>query len=119
MLCAEAAIGGVSTLSGVPLGQLARDPILKRLLEAVASEAAAIFQAAGEALQARPQAVAAKICRNSPNQTHPWLRSLRRFRRTGADAVFRPLLGTARRTGCPAPMLAVIAATLRRLERSR
>jgi len=116
-LCAEAAVGGLGALAAVRNGALVRDPALRRLIKAVAAEAAAAARSAGHRLSGRPQALAERLCRDAPLRSHPWLSALRAGHATGAGAVFGPLLNAARRGGSPAPKLTVIAATLRRLER--
>jgi ketopantoate reductase len=115
-LCAEAAVGGLAALAAVPDGELVRDPALRRLLSAVADEAAAAAKGAGHCAAGRPARSAAIRCRRHPDHRHPWQRALRQRRKTGAQAVLGPILAAARRAGTPAPKLTVIAAVLRRLE---
>ena len=115
-LCAEAAVGGLSALAGVPQGRLERDPILRRLLKTVAAQAAAAARAAGHAVSGDPPRAALSRCRARPRHIHPWLARLRRGRPTGADAVLAPLLSAAR-GGPAAETLRIVGATLRRLEK--
>jgi len=118
-LCADAAAGGLAALAAVPNGELLRDRALRRLLAAVASEAAAAARRAGHRVSPRPQEPAERACRRAPRTRHPWLRALRAGRPTGAGAVLGPLLRAARASGAPAPRLSLIAAVLRRLEEGR
>ena len=115
-LCAEAAVGGLAALAVVPDGELVRDPALRRLLRAVADEAAAAARSAGHRVAGRPALIASDRCRRHPAHRHPWQRALRRSHRTGAQTVLGPLLRAARRGRTPAPKLALIAEVLRRLE---
>ena len=118
-LCVEAAVGGLAALAIVPDGELVRDPALRRLLRAVADEAAAAARKAGHCVAGRPARIALMRCRRHPAHRHPWQRALRQGRKTGAETVFGPLLKAAQRAGTPAPKLTVIAAVLRRLDRKR
>jgi ketopantoate reductase len=118
-LCVDAAWGGLSALAVVPNGELARDPLLRRLLRAVADEAAGAARLAGRRVAGRPGALAERLCRGNPRGRHPWQRALRAGRPTGAAEVYGPLLRAARRGDVPVPKLAVIAAVLERLERPR
>lgn len=118
-LCAEAALGGLAALAVVSNGELARTAALRGLLVKVADEAADAARSAGLRVTGRPAELAARRCRQHPRQQHPWLRALRAGRPTGADALFGPLLYAARRAGGDAGRLAVIAAVLRRLEKTR
>ncbi|MDD5656012.1 MAG: ketopantoate reductase C-terminal domain-containing protein [Elusimicrobia bacterium] len=119
--CAQAAVGGLCALAGTPQGRLADDPLLRRLLAALAGQAAAAARARGLAVGGRPLRAALAECRRRPRRVHPWLARLRRKRPTGAGAVLGRL--TAARRGAstaePCAPLAVVAATLRRLEAAR
>jgi ketopantoate reductase len=118
-LCVEAALGGLGALAVVPDGGLLRDPSLRRLLRAAAGEAAAAAKGAGHRVGEDPARVAAMRCRRYPDRRQAWQRALRRGRRTGAGAVFAPLLRAARRAGTPVPKLALMSEVLRRLDKSR
>lgn len=117
--CVEAALGGLGALAVVPDGRLVRDPDLRRLLRAVADEAAAAARGAGHRVAGRPARLAALRCRRRPDRRHPWQRALRQGRKTGAQALLGPILRAARRGRTPAPKLALIAEVLRRLDRER
>ncbi|MCX5796393.1 MAG: hypothetical protein NTY77_12950 [Elusimicrobia bacterium] len=114
--CAEAALGGLGALAVVPDGRLVRDPALRRLLRAVADEAAAAAAGSGLRVTAAPARIASARCRRHPNRRHPWQRALRQGRKTGAKSVFGPLLKAARRAGTPVPKLAIMSEVLRRLD---
>ena len=86
------------------------------LLAAVASEAAAAAKQDGRRVRGRPAALAERRCRLHPADRHPWQRALGAGRPTGAQAVFAPLLRAAKRSGAPAPRLALIFRVLRLLE---
>jgi 2-dehydropantoate 2-reductase len=109
----------LGALAVVPDGELLRNPALRRLLRAVAQEAAAAAKTAGLRVAAAPAQIASDCCRRHPERRHPWQRSLRQGRKTGAAAVFGPLLKAARRTGAAVPRLSLIAEVLRRLDRKR
>jgi ketopantoate reductase len=103
----------------VPDGELARDPALRRLLRAVAREAAAAARSAGLRVCGDPASIAVKRCRRFPKRRHPWQRALRQGRRSGAKDLLDGLLAAARRSGTPIPDLRLISEVLRRLESRR
>lgn len=115
-LCVEAAVGGLCALAEAPQGKLVSDPLLRLLLAAVASEAAAAAKRDGRRVKGRPAALAERRCRLHPAHRHPWQRALDAGRPTGAQTVLAPLLRAAKRSGAPAPRLALISRVLRLLE---
>ena len=98
-LAAQAVTGGLSTLAAAPLGQLVTDKNLRRLLACVCRETQ----------ETRVEALAVRLCQESPNKKHPWLRALRRGRPFGAQKVLGPWKAS--------PRMAMIAAVLDRLEK--
>ncbi len=113
--CAAAALNSLGALAVVPDGELVRDPALRRLLRAVADEAAST----GLRVTGAPARIAADRCRRHPHHRQLWQRALRQGRKTGAEAVLGPILQAARRAGKPVPKLAIIAEALRRLDKKR
>jgi ketopantoate reductase len=109
----------LAALAVVPDGELVRDPALRRLLRAVAREAAAAARSAGLRVCGDPAGIAAKRCRKHPQRRHPWQSALRRGRRSGARDALGGLLAAARRSGTPIPNLRLISEVLRRLESRR
>jgi hypothetical protein len=117
--CVEIAVGGLGTLANSPQGRLAQDPLLRRLLSAIAAQAALAARVAGFSVRGRPERAALKLCRRSPGRVHPWLCNFRRGLPTGASPLLIPLIAASARSKPTPGALAVLAATLRRLERAR
>lgn len=118
-LCFNAAVNGLGALCATPNGRLAEDPALRELVRAVIAEAVLIAKKAGHPPLYRHMAdLVLRGCRNAPRQRNSTLQDLQAGRPTETPAIFGPLLSAARRTGAPAPLLTVIASTLKRLERS-
>ncbi|MFA6003455.1 MAG: ketopantoate reductase C-terminal domain-containing protein [Elusimicrobiota bacterium] len=116
-VCAAMAVGSLCALAAAAPRELLKDPALRGLLTAVARECATAAHGLGLRISRRPEALAARMCRDRRLKTHPWVRALRAGRPTGAAAALRTLLAAARRPGgTPAPKLTLIAAALRRLE---
>ena len=119
-LCFNAAVNGLGALCAAPNGRLASDPALRELVRSVIAEAVSISRKAGHPPLYRHMAgLVLRGCRNAPRQRNSTLQDLAAGRVTETPAIFGPLLSAAARTGVPAPQLTAIAATLKRLERSR
>jgi 2-dehydropantoate 2-reductase len=119
-LCFNAAVNGIGTLCAEPNGRLARDPALREIVQAVIREAATLSGRAGHPpLYRRMESLVVRGCRNTPLQRNSTLQDLQAGRRTEASAIFGPLLKAARKTDTPAPLITVVAASLRRLEQMR
>lgn len=119
-LCFNAAVNGVGALCAEPNGRLASDPALRELVSAVIREASAVSRQAGHPpLYRHMEALVLRGCRNAPLQRNSTLQDLQAARRTEVSVIFGPLLRAARRLGSPAPLMTVLEASLRRLERLR
>jgi len=104
-LVVNAAINPLAALAGVPNGRLVADPNLRRLLEDVARETAAVARAAGarvdpDDLVRRTRLVARRTASNRASM----LQDLDRARPTEIDAITGAVLREAERTGRDAPL---------------
>jgi len=118
-LVVNASINPLAALAGVPNGRLVQDPGLRRLLEDVCRETAAIARAAGvrvdeEDLVRRTLLVARRTAANRASM----LQDLDRGRRTEIDAISGAALRAADRVGVDAPLNRALFALVTARERA-
>ncbi|MBI4676915.1 MAG: 2-dehydropantoate 2-reductase [Elusimicrobia bacterium] len=117
-LVTNAAVNFLGAASAAPNGELARDPALRLVLDALVREGVMVAKAAGHPPIGRPGEAVPRGCRAAGSQLNSMLVDLRRGRRTEVRAIAGPILAEARRRRVPAPTIATLARVVERLERA-
>ncbi len=113
----NAAINTLGALTNKTNGELGAEPAIAELLAGVIREAAGIARASGRPPLTRNMAgPILKGLRGAYDQRNSMLQDIAARRRTEADAILKPLLLAARRTGRRARLIGPLYAMIRRLE---
>ncbi len=116
-LVVNAAINPIAALTGVPNGRLVQDTALRRLLEDVARETAAVARAAGARVDAEDLVRRARlVARRTAANRASMLQDLDRGHRTEIDAIAGAVVREAERTGLGAPLNRALLALVRARE---
>ncbi len=118
-LVVNASINPLAALAGVTNGRLVQDPALRRLLENVAREAAAVARAAGARVDAEDLVRRARlVARRTAANRASMLQDLDRGRRTEIDAITGAVLREAQRSGLDVPLNRAVFALVEAREAS-
>lgn len=118
-LAVNAGINPLSAISGLPNGQLAELPPLRRLVLRAAAEAEAVARAAGVQPPWPAGERALAVCRATAQNLSSMLQDVLRGRRTEVDFINGAVVRLGRRLGVPAPLNAVLWRLVRLLETLR
>ncbi len=116
-LVVNASINPLAALAGVPNGRLVSDPALRRLVEDVARETAAVARSAGARVDAEDLVRRARlVARRTAANRASMLQDLDRGRRTEIDAISGAVLREAERGHVEAPLNRALLALVKARE---